>query len=216
MLFWKRGSRKVRAETWIRAEAHSLMREAQLLRARADQQNGVGYPTSDAALAVAAPIYQAIARLAGKTEALKGLAFHRRMQGSLDGYLFQDIAKLNDFVGAFYRDYQQSLGLLLFYPNLNGRLLPPGFTDEQYRQAKEIGSEARGKFIQFWKSASSEYGDGLGSPAEAYATLMQRYTADTGRPATRADFDKPPQDLVPPLTVTLEFRDGSLRHMEGD
>lgn len=217
MAFWSRGPKRMRPDAWIRAEAQSLLRETKSIESRAAQLNGVGHPTSEATLVASAPIYQALARLAGKCEALKGLAYRYRVSGSLDGYLFQDIAKLNDFVSSFYRDYQQSLGLMLFYPDLNGRLLPPNFTGEQLDEARRIGAEARGKFIAFWESEGSKYSDNQGGPAEAYAAFMARYTADTGRPAVRLDWDKPPADIVPPpRPKTLKYRNGRLMPVQDE
>ena len=217
MAFWNRGPRKMRPDAWIRAEAQNLLRETKSIESRAAQLNGVGHPTSEATLTAASPVYLALARLAGKCEALKGLAFYQRTHGSLDGYLFQDITNLNDFVTSFYRDYQQSIGLMLFYPDLNGRLLPPDVTTEQYNEALRIGEEARGKFVAFWESEGSKYSDNQGGPADAYAAFMRRYTADTGRPAARLDFDKPPADIVPPYRpANMEYRDGQWHPMTGD
>lgn len=217
MAFWSRGPKKMRPQAWIRAEARSLLREAKSLESRAAQLNGVGHSTREATLVASAPIYQALARLAGKCEALKGLAWYLRAHGSLDGYLSKEITDLNEFVSAFYRDYQQSLGLMLFYPNLNGRLLPPNFSGEQYNEALRIGAEAAGKFIAFWKSDGSKYSDNQGGPAEAYAAFMGRYTADTGRPAARLDWDKPPDDIAaPPRPTALEYRDGRLTPVQDE
>lgn len=217
MAFWNRGPKKIRQDAWIRAEAQSLLRETKSIESQAAQLNGVGHPTNEATLAAAAPVYLALARLAGKCEALKGLALYQRMHGSLDGYVCQDITQLNDFVSAFYRDYQQSIGLMLFYPDLNGRLLPPDFTAEQYNEALRIGSEARERFVAFWELEGSKYSDNQGGPSEAYATVNRRYTADTGWPAARLDFDKPPADIVPPYRpANMEYRDGQWHPMTRD
>lgn len=209
MAFWSRGPKKVRPDAWIRDELQKLLPETKSVEALVAQQIGVGYPSSADTLAAAAPAYQALARLAGKTEALKGLAFYQRLHGSLDERLFDRSTRLNDFVSSFYRDYQQSLGLMLFYPDLNGRLLPPDFTAEQYDEALRIGAEARGKFVEFWAAEGSKYSDNQGGPADSYAALMRRYTTETGRPAARLEVDKPPEEMVPPYRpANLEYRDG--------
>lgn len=215
MGFWSRGPKKTRPDVWIKTEARKLATEARGIESRAARQNGVPHPTSEAALTAAAPIYVALARLAGRTEAVKGLALNLRVQGSLDGGTLQTVMDLNDFVSSFYKDYQQSLGLLLFYPEVNGRLLPPNYTVEQFQQARAIGAEARGKFMVFWRQEWSKYTNVKNDAADAYATLMNRYAADTGRPASRFASDPIPMDMAPPPEPkSTEVDDSSQRSAE--
>jgi len=214
MVFWRRSAKKVRPDRWIRAESQSLTVEARVLEMRRASISGTRYPTSEAVVQAAAPTYQAVGRLTGKAEAVKGLAFHLSVNGSLDGYLYQDVAQLHEFAFALYRDYQQSLGLMLFYPDLNGRLLPPGSTGDDYDKALQVGADAQSRFIEYWKSEGTKYNDGQGGSGDAYQELMSRYAADTGRTASRLSTDTPPPDIVPPLVINLEFRDGGLRESE--
>lgn len=211
MAFWQRRPRKVRPKDWIRAESRNLKVETRVLEVKRASSNGVRYTTTEAMVEASASTYQSIGRLAGKMEALKGLALYQRMHGSLDGHALQEISQLNDYVRALYRDYQQSLGLALFFPDVNGRLLSPESTGEQYAKALEIGVEAQAKFVEFWKVEGPRYSDGQGGSNDAYRDFMSRYTVETGRPALRVTTDTPPSDIVPPPVANFEFRDGSLR-----
>ena len=216
MGFWSRGPEKTRPDVWIRIKARRLTMDLREIEARAAQQSGLPHRTYEAALKAAAPTYVALARLAGETEAVKGLALNLRSDGSLDGHTCQSVMDLNDFVSSFYRDFQQSLGLLLFYPELNGRLLPPNYTDEQYKQARLIGAEARKKFVVFWRQEGYKYNNISNGAADAYAAVMTRYTADTGRPASRFAWDPIPEDMwLPPQTEATKVNDSTQRSTEG-
>jgi hypothetical protein len=193
MAFWSRKPGRQRPRDWIATQTRQLQLKAAQLAAQASRSHGVSYTDAQAAFEAYVPTYKAQERLAGMAEALNGLALQSRLDGSIDGYQFEDVTRQCEHIAAAFKDVQQSLGLLLFFPEDNGRLLPSHPTDEDWSRARTIGESARAKFQDFWNTERGNHSDGRSDAAEGYASMMASYTQATGRQAVRV-----PRHTIPP------------------
>jgi hypothetical protein len=197
MGIFSRKARKMRPHEWFSLQGRHLHTSITKLHQQASSQWGVAHETPQATFEAFLPTYRGYEKIAGMAEALNGLAFQARIDGSLDGRSLGTIKQMCEHISATYADAQQSIGLMLFYPEDNGRLLPPNPTGEDWDRARRIGNEARTRFQAFWAKERPKYVEGESDAAAGYASMMTSYTESTGRPARRPTWQPVPPEMRP-------------------
>lgn len=197
MAFWSRNPRKQGPGQWLATQARHLHAQTEKVQADARGAHGVTYVNAQAAFDAYLPTLRAQERLAAMAEALRDLAMQARVTGAVDGYFLQEVDRLCEYIMDAYKDAKQSCGLLLYYPEDNGRLVPSNATVKDWERARAIGDEARARFDDFWRIERRKYDDAESGPAAGYRAMMRSYTEATGRPATRSVFTSlPPGTLA--------------------
>lgn len=185
-MIWRRKTaesdhKQVSVRKYFENQIPVLQAQLEGAKARARGQHGEGYGSAKEAFEASLPAFLALERAFAQISANEWIAIKMSQRSDFDPRALRQLIQLLDEARYQLNNMQQSLGLLLFYPELNGHLggIPVPWADA-FQDAIDIAKDAGKKFAEWWQAHRVEYYEEVTNFSGAQELAFLEFTGATG------------------------------------